>query len=68
MWFQDMDHSDEVITDVCLNGVPVPVPLFLDMEWEWPAEGTLTCQFIHFPAVKPIAQVHYDALLEEVRV
>lgn len=61
-----MDHTDEVLTDVKLDGVSIPVPLFLDSGWEWPAKGVWECQFLAFPTKKAITQTHYDALLAEV--
>jgi hypothetical protein len=63
-----MDRTDEVITDVRLNGDSVPVPLFLDPQWDWPAHGEFSCQFIHFPTHEAISSLRYESLLEEARV
>lgn len=63
---QDMDRSDELLTDVVVGGEEVPVPLFLDQQYVWPATGEFSCQFIHFPVALPISKAHYDSLLTEV--
>ena len=63
---QDMDRTDEVITDIRVDDDVIAAPIFLDSQWVWPDAGMFTCQFIHFPSRAPISETHYTSLLDEV--